>query len=138
MQESEIKRKEDGTWRKGQSGNPSGKNGHTPISDALRCLLTRAKGDIQDDEIRTIADEIAAQWLEKGRKGELAAITSLTERIEGKPTQAVELGGKDGGDIGLSIRGEASVSVRSVVSALTKGRADSSSGKAKVDKPSKA
>jgi hypothetical protein len=49
--------------------------------------------------------------------------------------QSVELAGKDGGDIGVSVRGEATNAVRSVVSALTKGRATSGSGADEVDKP---
>lgn len=44
-----------------------------------------------------------------------------------------ELTGKDGGDIGISV-GEAVGTVRSLISSLTKARANSDSGSAEVDK----
>jgi len=63
---------------------------------------------------------------------------SFWDRMEGKPKERKELSGPDGGDIGVSIRGEASGAVRSVVSALTSGRADSGDSKAEVDSEGKA
>lgn len=79
-------------FQPGQSGNPNGRP--KSISDALRRALKQV--DPQDPAGRTLAEIIAAQLIHlatKGRGGNIRirAIQEITDRVEGKPRQSVEV-----------------------------------------------
>ena len=89
-------RNPDGTWAAGHSGNISGKNGWTPINDALRALLSRDEEDADKPAKRTNAQRIALEWVKSAKEGKLDAITSLTDRVEGKPVATTQFQNPDG------------------------------------------
>lgn len=55
-----------------------------------------------DDSGRTKAHRIAAKVVEMAENGNLEAIKFVTERVEGRITQAVEISGRGGGPIGIT------------------------------------
>jgi hypothetical protein len=69
-------------FAKGVSGNPTGKARAKLLTDALRCELTQNPA-----QARNIARKILA--LAEG--GDLQAATIVFDRIEGRPTQAIEV-----------------------------------------------
>lgn len=75
----------------GQSGNPSGVVWNRPFWDALR------RASIQEDgkRIRAAAEKL----LTAASNGEPWAIQALADRTDGRPKQATELTGADGGPI---------------------------------------
>jgi len=75
-------------WTKGQSGNPQGRAVEKPFADALRMEIKTAGADHQ--QLRAIARKL----LDKAEAGDMHAINCLADRLDGKPAQAVELGGK--------------------------------------------
>lgn len=115
--------------------NPTGFNGKSPITDAIKVLLSRDENDPLDDKPKNKTQKLALLWLKTAESGDLQALVALTDRIEGKPSQRTELTGKDGDAIEFADRTGAGNTVRSVVSALTAGRAESDCGAAKLDKP---
>lgn len=74
--------------------NIEGNKRTKPISDALKCLVNRNPEDLLKDKPKTIAQELALSLIKSARKGELKAMIELTDRIEGKPKQAL-IGGDD-------------------------------------------
>jgi hypothetical protein len=46
-------------------------------------------------------DRFIEKWIQKAEKGDIFAINSIADRIEGRPTQAHEHSGKSGGPIGI-------------------------------------
>lgn len=87
----------EGIAKPGEVRNPTGKNGQTPITDAIRVLMTRPDTDKLDDGPINNAQRIALEWAKRAKAGELNAVISLTDRIEGKPPQAIT--GADGKDL---------------------------------------
>ena len=75
-------------WTKGQSGNPHGRAVEKPFADALRLEIKAAGADHQ--QLRAIARKL----LDKAEAGDMQAINCLANRLDGKPAQAVELGGE--------------------------------------------
>jgi hypothetical protein len=79
---------------RGQSGNPSGRNGQKPISDALKGLLTRKPGKTLDTSVcETNAQLIAFNLMVKALGGDKDSIKELLDRTEGKPAQSLEHSG---------------------------------------------
>jgi hypothetical protein len=76
----------------GQSGNPSGRPKTKPVSDRLRHALE--SGD---------ADVVTGLLLEGAKKGDLAFIKEILDRVEGKPIATSEISGPDGGPIDATI-----------------------------------
>lgn len=70
------------TWVPGRSGNPSGKSKTKLLTDALRIELIQ-----NPNQARKIAKVI----IEKAEEGDLAAANIIFDRLEGKPTQAIEI-----------------------------------------------
>lgn len=77
----------------GKSGNPGGRPKTKPFRDALRVELA-ATGE----DSRALRD-IARSLIGKARDGDIQAIREIADRLDGKPTQAMEHAGKDGGPI---------------------------------------
>lgn len=76
-------------FKPGQSGNPGGRPKQTPIADALRVALS------DPSELEKFISAV----LKKAKKGDVKAFQAVSDRIEGKPAQALNLGGADGGPI---------------------------------------
>ena len=81
-------------WPKGVSGNHKGRPRKTAPTDALRELL--ASGVPGDPEGRTYADAIAEALVKRAMRGDVQAAREIADRAEGKPLQAVALGGEVG------------------------------------------
>ncbi|MGB8801877.1 MAG: DUF5681 domain-containing protein [Candidatus Acidiferrales bacterium] len=74
----------------GVSGNPTGRpQGAAEISKALR---TQLASDLKIPA-RTYAEKVARKWLEESLRGNIAAIVSLSNRVEGTPVSSVYLDG---------------------------------------------
>ena len=68
-------------WKKGESGNPSGRRSHRQLTEALKAEL--AKGDTAIEIIRKVVS------LAKGR--ERWAVELIFDRVEGKAHQPVDI-----------------------------------------------
>lgn len=80
------------TFEKGKCSNPKGINGRTPIKEALTILLSRPAGDLLNDKPKTIAQELAMNWIRDARLSNVdngEARKEVAERVEGKPAQAI-------------------------------------------------
>jgi len=87
---------------KGVSGNPNGRpKGAFSMVTLLEKKLQEVAGD---DPIkrRIHAEIILDELLKRGRKDGITA-KDIIDRIDGKPKQAIEHTGKDGGDIPIMI-----------------------------------
>jgi hypothetical protein len=78
-------------FEKGQSGNPGGRRKERPFRDALRAELA-ALGEDDPKALRGLARNLLK--IASGEDG-LQAIKEIADRLDGKPTQAVE-NGEDG------------------------------------------
>ena len=75
-------------WKKGESGNPSGRP-KRPLTDAYNAQLARVKdGDRQG---RTYAQLIAEAQIKQAIKGNTMAAKEVADRTEGRVRQAVEV-----------------------------------------------
>jgi len=75
-------------WKKGESGNPSGRP-KRPISEAYEAQLARVKAG--DRKKRTYAQLIAEAQVKQAMKGNTMAAKEIADRTEGKARQAVEV-----------------------------------------------
>lgn len=79
-----------------------GPKGDKLISDALRVAMLRdSKVADQDGKALSRVYAMAEKIAEKAENGDEWAASFVTDRLEGKPKQAVEHAGEDGGDIGI-------------------------------------
>jgi hypothetical protein len=91
-------------WKPGQSGNPGGRPKKTLLTDAYRDQLAMPyPGDRQR---RTYAQVIAEKIAkEAAKKGSVYAASEIADRTEGRPPQALEVGGLNGESIDVNIQG---------------------------------
>ena len=73
-------------WPKGVSGNPGGRPRRKLITDELERLLAE---EAPNGKGQTRATVIAQALLRRASKGDVRAIAELSNRIEGKPAQAI-------------------------------------------------
>ncbi len=73
---------------KGVSGNPSGRQKLTRLTDALREQVSE---ELPNAPERTIAEAIARKLIKLALDGDIAAIREVFDRTEGKPKQAIDL-----------------------------------------------
>lgn len=85
------------TIRKGQVLNPEGKNSKKPISEAIKLILTRPAYDALNDKPKTIAQKIALNLVKAAmiEETQFTASKEVMDRVEGKPAQAVDVGGQE-------------------------------------------
>lgn len=83
-------------FKPGESGNPAGRPPDRPVRDALRFVGLREK------EGKTAIVRMAEAVFKKAEKGDVPAIKEIADRLDGRPTQAVELSGIDGGPVVLA------------------------------------
>lgn len=88
-------------FKPGQSGNPAGKKpGTVSIKTELRELVSIIlKGEFNnlngEVENMTVARKVALTLLEKAlADGDLNAVVKIMEHLDGKPAQAVNIGGQ--------------------------------------------
>lgn len=74
-------------YKKGESGNPSGRPACKEISKALRELLA-TNGLMKP---RTNAEKLAVKWFLQSLAGNIPAMISLAERCEGRPAIALSI-----------------------------------------------
>lgn len=86
----------EGRWKEGQSGNPGGRPKYKPLTEALQALL---------DEEPLLKRELMKSLLVKGGKGDVSAINSVWDRLEGKVATTVG-GTTDTGPVRLVIAWE--------------------------------
>jgi len=75
-------------WKKGQSGNPSGRPKSKTLSDAYRNKLEEPVPN--DPEGRTWAELIAEAQARGAVRGNVQAAREIADRTEGKARQAIE------------------------------------------------
>lgn len=86
----------EGRWKAGQSGNPGGRPKWKPLSEALQHLL---------DEEPTLARELMKATVIKAGKGDISAVNTIWDRLEGKVAHTVG-GSTDVGPVKLIIEWE--------------------------------
>ena len=88
-------RQADGKFKPGNPGNPNGNPGNA--AKHFRALIERNTSD----------EEFLAGWKavkEAVASGDMKAATLFFERLLGKPVQAVELSGQDGGALVVTFK----------------------------------
>jgi hypothetical protein len=93
-----VNKKDDGTFapghklgnrfKKGISGNPSGRPKITKLTEALREQLAEEMPNAPE---RTIAEGVARVLIREALSGNVQAIREIGDRTEGKPKQAIDL-----------------------------------------------
>lgn len=81
-------------FKPGQSGNPGGRPKEKRLTEALRRKLAEPTADG-----RLYAEALAECLISLALDGDISAIREIADRTDGKPTQAMELSGPDGGGI---------------------------------------
>jgi hypothetical protein len=90
-------------FKKGMpSANPSGRPRCKEISKALRQRLESEKSL----PAKTGAEKIAKVWEEQARRGNIAAIVSLANRVEGCPATTIVNNGPDNLDVLIGLMNE--------------------------------
>ena len=80
-------------WRKGEpSPNPSGRPKRKPIEEALLRAITPEE-----------ATAVARAILKQAKRGNVGAFAAIRDTTDGRPAQQVELSGREGGPLELSI-----------------------------------
>ncbi len=80
-----------GRFQKGQSGNPAGKpKGARHFSTLIREAITRVAEDTGTSDDK----EIVKALVEKAKKGDLKAIDTVLDRVDGKAEQTINLEGE--------------------------------------------
>lgn len=93
MAEQAVKRRSNGQFvkgnnegqkfKKGQSGNPKGRNGS--IADLFKELA-----DVEDDNGKTSKEKILNKIIKMAENGSLKAAEMYMNRVEGKPREYIE------------------------------------------------
>ncbi len=77
-------------FKKGFSGNPSGKRSSRPLTDAL---ITRLMFPVDEkprkSELKTAAHLVIEKMVQKALQGDMKAISLIYERLEGKAVATV-------------------------------------------------
>ncbi len=83
--------------RKSPAGGPKGdKLWRDAIMVAVKRQATDGK---KTKKLAMLADKL----IERALEGDITAMKEIGDRLDGKPAQAVELGGKDGKDLSFTI-----------------------------------
>src|ERR1700689_3007873 len=75
-------------WKKGQSGNPSGRPKSKTLSDAYRDKLSESVPN--DPEGRSWAELMAEAQIRDAVRGNVQAAKEIADRTEGRARQAIE------------------------------------------------
>jgi Family of unknown function (DUF5681) len=109
-------------WKPGQSGNPSGRPKKLPITDryasiaelpAPEYLLAALKlSPAERQEIKTYGDALALNQFRAAIKGKTDAAREITDRLEGRARQALEVSGPEGGAIDVQFMSDEQLDAR--------------------------
>lgn len=77
-------------WKKGQSGNPSGRP--RKLTNALDKVLTPV-----------MTKKVAQSIVDKACEGDVYAFNAIADRLEGKVPQGVNVAGEDGGPLKIEV-----------------------------------
>jgi hypothetical protein len=93
-----VNKKDDGTFapghklgnrfKKGETGNPSGRPKLTKLTEALREQLTEEMPSAPE---RTVAEAIARALIREALSGNVQAAREIADRTEGKPKQSIDV-----------------------------------------------
>lgn len=70
-------------WVKGQSGNPTGRQGEKRFADAIRLAANEIDEVSQKRKLRLIAERVVQEAI----SGESWAVAQVADRLDGKPAQ---------------------------------------------------
>jgi hypothetical protein len=76
------KKRNAGMFQPGKSGNPSGKGKLKPLTDRIRMTLAQ-----NPDRAQNIAEAL----IKEAEAGNLQATAMILDRLEGRPTQSLEI-----------------------------------------------
>lgn len=106
----------------GRSGNPSGRPKKSPISDRyatiaeLPCpeyLLAALKlTEAEKPAIKTYGDALVLSQFRAGIKGKTDAAREITDRLEGRARQAMEVSGPEGSPLDIHFMTDAQLDAR--------------------------
>lgn len=82
---------------------PRGPKSDKLWSDAVRMAALREQED-DDGKIRKRLSILADNLLKAAIAGDIQAVKEVGDRIDGKPKQATEVSGPDGGSIPISLK----------------------------------
>ena len=75
-------------FKKGETGNPSGRPKLTKLTEALREQLAETLPDAPEE---TIAESIARELIKEAKSGNVQAAREIADRTEGKPKQSIDV-----------------------------------------------
>lgn len=91
-------------WKPGQTGNPDGRPRTRIFTDMMREVL---KDKIATDpQKRTKLRLMCEAMVNEAIKGNARAFKESRDTVDGRPVQALELSGADGGPIDLDVEGD--------------------------------
>ena len=91
-------------WKKGESGNPNGRGkGQRDYRTIYRAALEKIgkTKDMSPEEVEELMEQVG---LDKALNGDFAFQRDIKDRLHGKPPQAINLGGADGGKLEIVIK----------------------------------
>ena len=81
-----VARANDGRWLPGQSANPSGRRKSKPFLEALNRAL-----EAKAEDGRAKLEHVAEAMVKAALDGEVPALKEIADRLDGKPTQEMEV-----------------------------------------------
>ncbi len=75
-----------GTFKKGMSGNPKGR---PPKEFALNEYIRDMANQTHDDSKKTMLEAVVSKVYEEALKGNMTAVSYLSDRVLGKPSQSI-------------------------------------------------
>lgn len=89
-------------WPRGVSGNPRGRAPRgAALAEHLRCQLAQVTGE---DGRTTRAEELARVLIQLALDGDMQAIRTVLERVDGKVPDSLALTGAGGGALSVVLR----------------------------------
>lgn len=82
-------------WKKGECGNPKGRPKGTSVTSRIKRILDENEGQV--------SEALAKAMVKAALKGDHKFVKEILDRVEGKVTDNVELGGTDGSPIVINL-----------------------------------
>jgi len=82
---------------------PKGAKSDKEWRDMIRLTVNELRADPKSGKKTKALRQLAGRLVEKALGGDVAALKEIGDRLDGKPAQAVELGGRDGEDLSFTI-----------------------------------
>ncbi len=71
--------------------------------DAIRLAVHELRDDPEGGAKSKVLRQLARRLVEKALAGDMAALKEIGDRLDGRPAQGLELGGKDGNDLSFTV-----------------------------------